>query len=680
MRNRFHRVLASVLLSVTATAAAGESNAQSRAPVPQGAALEASQKAAADLYGDRFRSAKTLADKTAVAADMIEAALQLQDGSADQYVLLTIAREIAAGAGDAATALRAAEKQAERFDVSAAKLKAETLLTAAREAATTAQHKAVAETALLVVGNLTDADEIELARDVCEAGRAAAAKSRQFALVKELAAKADDLKKQQASSAEYRRALAEMDDDPAEPAANLAAGRYLCLVKGDWVKGVPMLALGSDAALKAVALMELRGADSAEQQAAIGNAWWDAAETRQSAERNTLRLRAGVWYRQAEPNLTGSLAGLKVKQRLEQLAELRLSDTALVERAGSVKERLVFQFNDKVFTEKYWEWSGEWEMTEEGGKAPPGNPDKSFLRSRHGYTSDVVIDMDFSFSRAKYSNHGDCWITMWGKQLIISVNWPALTAKVHIHREGNEIVYVLNGQEQRIAVEPQVGSKPTIIDLYWRSRTSHFRRIEIKADRMVPVNAKESPEPATGPDTKGAKAPRQPSSGVQPGRELAGMIGRARASGNDVGLVLRYQPGRIFPQQTFDDLLAKQGIPSRDVQIELGGALRLDKTTSVLVTHKGGSSDRGVLRLYLNGRELGVVGDNHTKDTTYQVELPSGLHVIRWVLTGGAIGGGNMIQFVDSRTNQPLPVHVPAEATAQVRSMPFRSEVDVSSQ
>jgi hypothetical protein len=144
--------------------------------------------------------------------------------------------------------------------------------------------------------------------------------------------------------------------------------------------------------------------------------------------------------------------------------------------------------------------------------------------------------------------------------------------------------------------------------------------------------------------------------------------------------VLRYQPGRIFPQQTFDDLLAKQGIPSRDVQIELGGVLRLDKATAVLVTHKGGSGDRGVLRLYLNGRELGVVGDDHTRDTTDQVEFPSGSHVIRWVLTGGAIGGANMIQFVDARTNQPLPVHVPAQAAAQIRSMPFKTEVDVGSQ
>ena len=339
MRSHFDLVLVSVLLSLTATAAAGESNAPQKAPVPEGAALEASQKAAGELYGDRFRSAKTLADKTAVAADMIEAALQLQDGSADQYVLLKIARQIAAGAGDAATALQAAEKQAERFDVSAAKLKAETLLTAAREATATAQHKAVAEATLPVVGNLADADEIELALDVCEAGRAAAAKSRQFALVKELAAKADDLKKQQASSEEYRQALAVMENDPAEPAANLAAGRYLCLVKGDWKRGVPMLALGSDAALKAVALMELRGADSAEQQAAIGNAWWDAAETRQGEERNLLRLRAGLWYRQAEPKLAGGLAGIKIKQRLAELEKFGQEIPTATERPPASRVR-----------------------------------------------------------------------------------------------------------------------------------------------------------------------------------------------------------------------------------------------------------------------------------------------------------------------------------------------------
>ncbi len=79
--------------------------------------------------------------------------------------------------------------------------------------------------------------------------------------------------------------------------------RYLCLVKGDWDRGVAMLALGSDEPLKTVAVMELQGAETAEDQAAIGDAWWDAAESREGQEGDLLRLRAGSWYRRAAPQL-----------------------------------------------------------------------------------------------------------------------------------------------------------------------------------------------------------------------------------------------------------------------------------------------------------------------------------------------------------------------------------------
>ena len=149
---------------------------------------------------------------------------------------------------------------------------------------------------------------------------ALAKNSKQYALAKELTAKIEGFQKRQHASQEYKAAWALMQDDPAEPASNLTAGRYLCFVKGDWLKGVPMLALGSDAALKNVSLMELRGAKSAEQQAVIGDAWRDVAETKQGSERDPLRLRAGFWYRQAEPNLPAGLERLKVTQRLGEIS------------------------------------------------------------------------------------------------------------------------------------------------------------------------------------------------------------------------------------------------------------------------------------------------------------------------------------------------------------------------
>ena len=105
------RVLVQVILVLGAAASASELAAPQKAPIPDAHALETAQKAAGELFGARFRSAKTPADKSAVAAEMIEAALKLQDGTADQYVLLKIAREIASGAGEAATAQEAAEKR-----------------------------------------------------------------------------------------------------------------------------------------------------------------------------------------------------------------------------------------------------------------------------------------------------------------------------------------------------------------------------------------------------------------------------------------------------------------------------------------------------------------------------------------------------------------------------------------
>jgi formylglycine-generating enzyme required for sulfatase activity len=296
--------------------------AAEKSPVPDEAAQQAARKMAGEIYGGRFALAKTATDKTALAAEMIEAALKVQDGSPGQFVLLSIARDIASGAGDAPTALQAVEELVQRFESPAAALAAETLRGAAQHASATAQRRAVAESAGSVIARLVEADEYELAIRVCEAARDAAHRAREFKLAAEVAAQLPELRRMHEQSQAYREALAFMDDDPTQPAANLAAGRYLCFVKGNWDRGVAMLALGSDEPLKAVALMELRGAASADEQVAIGDAWWDVAEAQQGDERNALRLRAGFWYRQAEPAVAGGLEGLKIKQRLETIAKL----------------------------------------------------------------------------------------------------------------------------------------------------------------------------------------------------------------------------------------------------------------------------------------------------------------------------------------------------------------------
>ena len=138
-----------------------------------------------------------------------------------------------------------------------------------------------------------------------------------------MTAQIKETKRQQLLSEDYRKALNVLENKPTDPAANLAAGRHLCFVKGNWVRGVPMLALGSDAALKAAAIKDLPGADSADQQAAIGDASWDVAETKQGQERDTLQLRR-ILVSTSRAELAGEFRA-EGKQRLEELAKAGLS-------------------------------------------------------------------------------------------------------------------------------------------------------------------------------------------------------------------------------------------------------------------------------------------------------------------------------------------------------------------
>ncbi len=305
------------VLMVTLIGVTGELAAQAKKPIPHPEAQQTARKAASEVFGGRFAKAKTVTEKIALANDMMDAAAEVPAGSVDQYVLLKIAADIAAAGGDAPTAVQAVEKLAVHFDVPGPKLMAETLLATARSATTSGQQKAIGETVSSIADAVADVEEYELALELCETGRLAARKVKEFALAKDLTAKTEAIKKRQEAFLEYQDAARVLDKNPTDPAANLAVGRYHCFVKGNWESGVAKLALGSDAALKEAAVQDLRGGTTAEQQAAIGDAWWEVAENKQGKDRGPLRLRARVWYRQALGCLQG-LARLKIQQRIDQ--------------------------------------------------------------------------------------------------------------------------------------------------------------------------------------------------------------------------------------------------------------------------------------------------------------------------------------------------------------------------
>jgi WD40 repeat protein len=104
---------------------------------------------------------------------------------------------------------------------------------------------------------------------------------------------------------------------------------YVCCRRGDWDRGLPLLARGNDPALHAAAVMDLASPTRPEAQVEVADTWWTLAATQAGHVRAALQRRAGYWYQQALPHLTGLTRG-RVKENLKGISPhppgLRLPD------------------------------------------------------------------------------------------------------------------------------------------------------------------------------------------------------------------------------------------------------------------------------------------------------------------------------------------------------------------
>ena len=285
-------------------------------PVPS----ETTQKEALRLVGEVYKAdydaAKTPEAKQALARKLLQAAAEAHQ-PANRYVLLDVARDVAAKAADVDVAFEAADAMAAAYQVDAFGLKLEALETALRAGSSPAQLKGVVEGALALLGQAAARDDFETTTRLGRMTLAAARRTRDPKLVNRVITRNREIERAAQAYRKVKIALATLEKSPGDPKANQTVGHYLCLVKGDWEKGLSMLALGSDEALKALAVQELQGVSDPAAQATLGDGWWDLAQTEQGTAQQRLQQRARLWYAKALPNLTG-LVKTKVQQRLEE--------------------------------------------------------------------------------------------------------------------------------------------------------------------------------------------------------------------------------------------------------------------------------------------------------------------------------------------------------------------------
>lgn len=327
-------VTISVYCTLLAYPAAGRTaQAAEKLPPPEEALQQPLLKTVAGLYLDDFNSAKTAEQKTALAERVIKEA-EAAEKPLDRFVLLRVSVQIASAAGDAATAMRAVDLMADRFAIDVINYKSSALAKVARESKTPAQDQALQATALELIDLATLDDRFDRALDMLSIAQGVARKQKDAAEVRRLNTTANELKSLQREFDGLLDARTRLATDPAHAESNLQVGSFYCFSKGDWQRGMPMLALGSDAELQRIAAQELVSPAEPAEQIALADDWWKRSANAAGREKAAELSRAAYWYQKVLPKLTG-VAKLQTEKRLEDLAEVGALPKSEPDASGS---------------------------------------------------------------------------------------------------------------------------------------------------------------------------------------------------------------------------------------------------------------------------------------------------------------------------------------------------------
>jgi hypothetical protein len=321
-------------------------NAAAKLPPPDAGVRAHETRMVDDVYKEQIAKARTVAEKTALAVELIRLAGESKDKTAEQFALFSKASEIAAQAGDAATAVGAIDRLSERFQVDALAMHLDVLARLSTTLKQTSEQKAFIEHCDAAMEDAILQERYDLVKRVSDLEIAAARKYGDAASLKAANARSAETRAAHIAFDKQKAALAALARNPADPEANLTVGKYQCFSRNDWKSGLPFLARSGDAALKSLAEKELAASGDAQAKAALADGWWDRAAKEQGLAQKHVHRRAAMLYNEALPSLTG-LTKTKAEKRI---ATLTVAGIPFSARAMTLDEIMTrFTFPNKSF-------------------------------------------------------------------------------------------------------------------------------------------------------------------------------------------------------------------------------------------------------------------------------------------------------------------------------------------
>lgn len=287
-----------------------------KASIPDDAAQKAAMAVVADVYKPDYEKAKTPPQKIELAKKLLGVGVATKDDPVNRFVLFRVARDIAAQQGDLKTAFSAIDRLDAEYETDALQMKVDAVTLAIKALKTPKEHQACAAILAPLIDEAIASDRYDQAKSLADLALVSAREGRDSDRIKQMVAKLKEVEEVAVEFETVKEAKATLDAKPTDPAANFAVGRFLCLVKGDWKRGVTMLALGDNEKFKAAALLEL---ESKPDSLKLGDGWWRTAEGLEGTAKARVQAHAVEWYRKALPGLSG-LTKARVEHELKGFA------------------------------------------------------------------------------------------------------------------------------------------------------------------------------------------------------------------------------------------------------------------------------------------------------------------------------------------------------------------------
>ena len=273
-----------------------------------------------DLFKSEFAGTEP-GEMRALAGNLLRLGTNTNDDPVGRYVLFRQSRDLAAQAGDAALTLRAVDAMAMWYAIEAVEMKVAALDTAARATRTPQAQKLLAEGALATIDEAIDANNYEAADELLALARSAANDAESGLLIEQCESRQQEVYDFREQFQLVKAAAITLIENPDDPKSNLIVGKFLCFVKGNWDRGLPMLAKGGEPALRALAERDLAAPSGPGLQVAIGDGWWELSQKERGTVRRHLVARAERWYELALPKL-GGLTRARIARRMTKKALL----------------------------------------------------------------------------------------------------------------------------------------------------------------------------------------------------------------------------------------------------------------------------------------------------------------------------------------------------------------------